>query len=359
MPSKEFVEHPFVKENTIERRPYQESIVETCLKGNTLCVIPTGMGKTSIAALVAVHRIDKHRNKKVMFLAPTKPLVEQHKRTFEKFMKIGLEMAVITGSNKPETRAEMYKNADVIFATPQTIQNDIKKGRISMKDFSLVIFDEAHRAVGNYAYPYIAKCYINGCEEPLILGLTASPGGHRYKIKEVEKKLFIKNIEIRTRDDKDVKPYIQPMEKQWIEVSLPKEMKEIIEHLEKIKKENIDKLMKWRIISTPLISKTKIIRIQQNLSRKKSWKNFIAMSLLAEILKIDHAILLLETQSLSAFYDYIERLKEQKTKAVQRLLKNEKFLKAKTIAEDLIRKNKEHPKIAKLKIQRYNTAYCK
>ena len=162
-----FVSHPWINPNTIEDRDYQKNIVKTAVSGNTLCVIPTGLGKTSIAALVAADCLQKDMNKKILFLAPTKPLVNQHKKTFEKFMKIGEdELKAITGEDKPELRANIYKKADIVFATPQTIRNDLKANILSLKDFSLVIFDEAHRAIGEYAYPYIAKVYKYHCKNP-------------------------------------------------------------------------------------------------------------------------------------------------------------------------------------------------
>ena len=343
-----FVEHPWINPGTIEKREYQECIVKTALNANTLCVIPTGLGKTNIAALVTAYRLESYPDKRILFLAPTRPLVNQHKKTFEKSLKTGLELKMITGFNKPEEREGLYK-ADIVFSTPQTIRNDLKRGIINLSDYSLLIVDEAHRAIGNYAYPYVAKTYMLQSKNPLILALTASPGSFRYKINEVKQQLFIKNVEIRTRDDKDVKPYVQELKHDWIEVELSPEMKEMKKLLEKLKEERINKLLKWRVIYSPLISKSQLIKIQGELARKKTGMSYASMSVLAAVIKIDHALTLLETQCLYSLKRYFENLGEQKSRAVTGLMKDENFTSAIRITNELIKQGKEHPKIEKLK----------
>ena len=347
-----FVEHQWINPNSIEDREYQKNIVRTAVSGNTLCVLPTGLGKTSIAALVAADCLQKEMNKKILFLAPTKPLANQHKNTFERFMKLGLELKTITGDYKPENRSSEYEKADIIFATPQTIRNDLKKGILSLKDFSLLIFDEAHRAVGDYAYPYIAKVYGYHCKSPLILALTASPGGYLQKINEVRERLFIKNVEIRTRDDADVKPYVQKVEKEFIEVELPIPLKSIKEYLEKAKNERMSKLASWKIIRTNVLPKSVLLKLQQELARKKTGISYAAMSKLAELIKIDHALLLLETQCLYSLKSYFDKMNEdakaEKTKAVIRLMNDENVRNAIRLADELIAEGTEHPKMEKL-----------
>ena len=74
--SKEYISHPLIKQNQILRRDYQENIFINCLNRNCLVVIPTGLGKTIIALMLAVQKLSENPNSKVIFLAPTKPLVE-------------------------------------------------------------------------------------------------------------------------------------------------------------------------------------------------------------------------------------------------------------------------------------------
>ncbi|MHB8566987.1 MAG: DEAD/DEAH box helicase family protein [Nitrososphaerales archaeon] len=68
-------------------------------------------------------------------------------------------------------------------ATPQVVRNDLREGRLSsLKDFGLVVFDECHRSVKEYAYTEVAETYANSSSFPLILGMTASPGSDIKKI---------------------------------------------------------------------------------------------------------------------------------------------------------------------------------
>lgn len=346
----QFVSHPWVNPNTIEKRHYQEAIVRTAVSGNTLVVIPTGLGKTSVAALVAAHRLGTYPDGKIMFLAPTRPLVEQHRTTFERCMKIGpSELKTITGHNEPEERAELYRRADAVFSTPQTIRNDLKMSKLNLKDFSLLVIDEAHRAVGDYAYAYVARAYMNSAANPLILALTASPGSVKYKIEEVKKHLSIQNIEIRTRDDQDVRPYVQQLDQTIETVELPVPFKSIRDYLEKIKSERMKKLVDWKIVHSYRLTKTEIIRLQNELAEKKTGMGYASMSLLAEILKVDHAQTLLETQCLYSLKKYFDGLANQQTKAVARLFKDENFRNAMRLTTELINEDVEHPKIEALK----------
>ena len=347
MPS--FVTHPWINPGTIELRSYQENIVKMALTGNTLCVIPTGLGKTSIAAVVTAERLNKNMKGKILFLAPTKPLVSQHYRSFEKMLKLGMEMQVVTGESKAEERFKLYKNVDIIFATPQTIGNDIKSGLLNLADFSLVIFDEAHRCIGQYAYVYIAKHYIQNAKDPLILALTASPGGQRYKINEVRDRLFIKNVEIRAREDPDVKPYVQSVNNDWVRVELPIPLKSVQTYLSNIKNSRIKKLMGWGIVNSSMVNKTQLLRLQENLAKKKTGSAYGAMSLIAEIIKADHALLLVETQCLSSLQKYFEKVSGETTKASTRLLADENFKNAIRLTNELVAEGKEHPKLEKLK----------
>lgn len=344
----QYVSHSWLNENVIEKRDYQEQIVASALGANTLVVLPTGLGKTSVAALVVAETLKKQPDKKVLFMAPTRPLVNQHKKNFERFFKLGIEFAAVTGQDDPEDRMKLYNKVQVIFSTPQTIRNDLKVGKIDLSQFSLLIFDEAHRAVGNYAYPYIAKVY--SYHNGLILALTASPGSQRQKIDEIKKRLYIDKIEIRDRADEDVAPYVQEMNQQWLEVELTKPLQSIKEYLENCKNQRITKLLKWKIIHYPNVSKSQILRLQEEMAKKKTGMGWAAMSLLAEVLKADHALTLLETQCLHSLKRYFDSLVEQREKrSVTRLLNDENFKNAMRLTTDLLAEGQEHPKIEKLK----------
>ena len=148
-----------------------------------MVILPTGLGKTAIALLVAASRL-YNEGGRVLMLAPTKPLVEQHLRFFEKFLiaksPAGSEespFAMFTGDAPPAERTADWERAQVIFATPQVVKNDLIAGRYTLRDVTLLIVDECHRAVGNYAYVFLARRYHDTADKPLLLAMTASPGG--------------------------------------------------------------------------------------------------------------------------------------------------------------------------------------
>ena len=190
-------------------RLYQETIFNTAVSRNTLVVIPTGMGKTALAMMLAVKRKQQHPNSKILIIAPTRPLVEQHLQTFKKYIKDQEDkFTLFTGYVKPEKRAELWKTAEYIFSTPQGLENDIINKRIKLEEVSLLVVDEAHRAVKDYSYVWVSKQYNKLAKYPRILALTASPGSDLEKIQEVVTNLSIETIEVRTDNDPDVKPYI-------------------------------------------------------------------------------------------------------------------------------------------------------
>ena len=161
----------------ITPREYQQKIFETCVKKNCLVVLPTGIGKTLIALMLTIKRMEQFPGEKVVFLAPTKPLSEQHIGTFKKYLpELFGDLQLFTGAVNASKRKTIWKTADIIFSTPQCVANDVKKNLYNLNEVCLLIEDEAHRCVKNYSYTYVAQKYKEQSLHPRILGLTASPG---------------------------------------------------------------------------------------------------------------------------------------------------------------------------------------
>ncbi|MFB6291846.1 MAG: DEAD/DEAH box helicase [Candidatus Nanohaloarchaea archaeon] len=335
-----------LKTDEIESRTYQEVIAASASDQNTLVVLPTGLGKTVIAAMVASQKI---KEGKVLFLAPTKPLVEQHESTFQDFLRVDDDqMKVMTGEIRPEKRYELWEERDVFFATPQVVENDLIAGEVPREDFSLVIFDEAHRATGEYSYVFISEKL--GCQK---LALTASPGGDKEKIMTVADNLDIENFEVRTEDDPDVEPYIQDKEVNWTRVSLDDRFEKAKEHLESGRRDQLKKLKSLGMLdSISNVHKKELLnlrgKISSRLSSEDDPKLYSAISRVATALKITQAIELLETQGVSQCYDYLKSMEKDGSKAAARALSNSDVQKAKSLVEHLRKKGDEHPKIEKL-----------
>ncbi|MBI2529771.1 MAG: DEAD/DEAH box helicase [Candidatus Diapherotrites archaeon] len=359
----EFFAHPLIKPGTIELRAYQKSIAESVLRGgNTLVVMPTALGKTVIAAIVAANVLAGNKNAKVLFLAPTKPLAMQHQKSFQRIMNIpGNQITLLTGAVSRKKRWDVWDNACIIAATPQTIQNDIENERIDLKDVALLVVDEAHRCVKDYSYVAVALAYKKQAGRPLILALTASPGSEKEKIAEVCRHLGIGNIELRTSESDDVAQYMHEIETNWIMVELPEEFIEIRDLLEEFMLEQLEFFKKIGMVrkgATSKISRKLLIMLQARISMqlKKPRKNpiyFQAASKIAALLKISHANTLLETQGISALQDYWNRMlgKAQDAdapKALKYALGHHAIQEAIEKTQKLIAQGKEHPKLQRL-----------
>lgn len=183
-----FVSHVFLQPNVVEARGYQIGIAGECLDRNTLVVIPTGLGKTVIAALVIAETLNRVGGR-ALFLAPSRPLTDQHARTLDAVLCLG-ETGCLTGTQAPLRRARRWSSCRLLAATPQVAVNDLRKGLLP-RDLSIVIFDEAHRAVGEYAYVSLARELRAQCPAVRFLGLTASPGHEEEHIEQVRRNLFV------------------------------------------------------------------------------------------------------------------------------------------------------------------------
>ncbi|OLD05433.1 MAG: hypothetical protein AUJ07_01520 [Crenarchaeota archaeon 13_1_40CM_3_53_5] len=94
-------------------------ISESAAKANTLVVLPTGLGKTVIALLVAIRRLSSNMNSKILLLAPTKPLVVQHAKFFGDHLEGSLVEAILTGEVSAEERAKLLLG--MTFASTSTL----------------------------------------------------------------------------------------------------------------------------------------------------------------------------------------------------------------------------------------------
>ena len=343
-----------------EPRLYQQTILHSCVRNNCLIVLPTGLGKTKTAILVAVHRLNTFPNSKILFLTPTKPLANQICQEFKKCTDIeDSEIFLFTGAVSPEKREGQWNSAKIVVSTPQGCVNDVINGRMSLEEISLLVFDEAHRAVGDYDYVFLAKQYHKRGKFPRIIGLTASPGSDLETITEVSKNLFIEEIELRTETDPDVKPYVQELDIDYVLVNLPENFKDIKKFLDDCLKSKLERIKELGFIaSVGYTTKKDILTVQKELQRKvmtgeKDFSLWAALSLVAEAIKVHHALELFETQGICSTYKYMNDLyssaEKTKVKAVKSLVKDLNFKSAYIKIIELYEKSVEHPKLGELK----------
>jgi len=335
-------------------RLYQETVLHSCLQDNTLVVLPTGMGKTKIAIMAIVKRFDDYKNTKALFLTPTKPLANQIYNEIKNSTDEN-RVVLFTGAIPPSKRKMLWEDSRIIVSTPQCIENDLLNKSIDITKVSTLIIDEAHRAVQDYAYTWIAKEYHKKSNFERLIGLTASPGSNKEKILEVCKNIYSKKIESRTEEDPDVKEYIQELEIEKEMIELPKKLKKIKKLLAGSLKEKILKIKEQGLIklsSQP--TKKELLNAQGTLQGEiargsKDYNTFRSISLVAETIKINHAIDMLETQGVNSLNKYLKTIFEDtKTKAAKNLTNDLNFKSAYILTKNLAIRKVKHPKQKRL-----------
>ncbi|XP_051833657.1 Fanconi anemia group M protein [Antechinus flavipes] len=206
-------------------RDYQLRISEAALSCNTLVCLPTGLGKTFIAAVVMYNFYRWFPSGKVVFMAPTKPLVAQQIEACSRVMGIPqCHMAEMTGSTQAFARKEIWHNKRVLFLTPQVMINDLSRGACPAVKIKCLVIDEAHKALGNYAYCQVVRELVKYTKHFRILALSATPGSDTKAVQQVVSNLLIGQIELRSEDSSDILPFTHERRIEKIVVPLGEEL---------------------------------------------------------------------------------------------------------------------------------------
>ena len=337
----EFVEKKYIQKDSIEKRDYQINLANQAIAENCIVVLPTGLGKTAVALHVIAEYLSKGTGG-ILFLAPTRVLVHQH----YEFLKNNLtldDVSLITGEDLIQKRTKLWNNS-VICATPEIARNDLIRGIVSSDQFSLVIFDEVHRTIGDYAYSGIAEKFANSSAR--IIGMTATLPSEKDKATEILTRLRISSVAERTEDSPDVKPYTQETNTEWISVELPPELKAIQTLLKLALDERYDVLRKNGIRLAEQQSLSALLRIRQfvlNQNRRSAKPLFTAI-------RIHYALNILEAHGITPFLKFCERANAKKGVGVKELFEiDPNFTRAIHLAKDAQSKGIEHSKIPRLK----------
>lgn len=205
-------------------RDYQFSIVKTALFSNTLVSLPTGLGKTLIAAVVMYNYFRWFPAGKIVFTAPSRPLVMQQIEACHNIVGIPQEWTIdMTGQMNPAQRSGFWHSKRVFFVTPQVLEKDIQSGSCHTKELVCLVVDEAHRAMGNYSYCVVVREIMAVPAQLRILALTATPGSKQATIQTVIDNLHISTLEYRNEDDPDVMQYTHNKSIELIKVAMDKD----------------------------------------------------------------------------------------------------------------------------------------
>ncbi len=353
------LEHPLIWPKTVEFRLYQKRMADVASERNTLVILPTALGKTVISAMVAANILCDYRDVNVLVMAPTRPLVLQHRNTFLRLLKLReRDTALLTGETPPEYRKIIWEGeARIVFSTPQVVRNDLLEHRVSLENYGLLVFDECHRAVKEYAYTDIAQFYVSQAKYPLILGMTASPGSDLNRVLDVCRNLYVERVEYRSEEDPDVKSYIQPIEIEWKRVNLPKEYVEIRFQIRSMLDRRVNWLCDKGIIKRKLeyVTRRSLIEagnelrfmLEESIEEERG-QIFTAIINQSLALTLFHMLELLETQGLHTLKKFLDKVELEKgeKRSYAILISDMEYRKLKASVENV---STEHPKAELLK----------
>ncbi|KAM3065945.1 3'-5' DNA helicase [Clarireedia jacksonii] len=302
-------------------REYQYSIVHSGLFNNLLVALPTGLGKTFIAATIMLNFFRWTKDAQIVFVAPTKPLVSQQvKACFEIAGIPRSATTMLTGEQPPALRAEEWAEKRVFFMTPQTIDNDLRSGIADPKKIVLLIVDEAHRATGNYAYAKVVQFIRRFNKSFRVLALTATPGATVEAVQEVIDNLEIAKVEIRTEESMDIRQYVHRRDIDEIILDPSDEIIMIKELFSKALQPLVNKLCANNCYySKDPMGLTQFGMVQA----RKSWMGSAAgrnanmglkgmvNALFTVLTSVAHSIKLLNFHGISAFYSNIKEFRAE------------------------------------------------
>ncbi|XP_012579872.1 PREDICTED: Fanconi anemia group M protein isoform X2 [Condylura cristata] len=294
-------------------RDYQLRIARTALFCNTLVCLPTGLGKTFIAAVVMYNFYRWFPSGKVVFMAPTKPLVTQQIEACYRVMGIPkTHMAEMTGSTQAITRKEIWSNKRVLFLTPQVMVNDLSRGACPAAEIKCLVIDEAHKALGNYAY----------CQA----------------VQQVVTNLLIGQIELRAEDSPDILPYSHERSVEKLVVPLGEELAAIQKAYTQILEAFASSLIQRNILmrrDIPNLTKYQII-LARDQFRKNPSPNIVGIQQgiiegeFAICISLYHGYELLQQMGMRSLYLFLCGIMDGSkgmTRAKNELSRNEEFMK--------------------------------
>jgi len=337
----EYIDKKYIQKNSVEKRDYQINLASQAINENCIVVLPTGLGKTTIALHVISEYLLKQSGT-ILFLAPTRVLVNQHFDFLKKNLTFD-DIVLITGEDSVEKRTDLW-NSRIICATPEVARNDMGHNVVKSSQFSLVIFDEVHRTTGDYAYSSIAEHFENSSTR--LLGMTATLPSEQEKATEILTRLKILSVAERNENSPDVKPYIQETNTEWINVELPSELKSIQKLLKSALDERYDVLRKNGLPLNNQQSLSSLLRLRPfvlSKSRKSAKPLFSGI-------RIHYALNILEAHGITPFLQFCKRAQAKKGVGVKDLFEiDPNFTQALTLAKEAQSNGIEHSKIPKLK----------
>jgi Fanconi anemia group M protein len=355
----------FIYPTNYPTRDYQFNIVKKCLYRNTLVSLPTGLGKTFIAAVVMYNFYRWYPTKKIVFMAPTKPLVSQQIEACYNIMGISQgHSAEMTGAMLPKERVTQWQIKRVFYLTPQVFQNDLGRGTCPATDVCCVIFDEAHKALGNHAYCQVIKGLRDSGAIFRVIALSATPGSDLKAVQQVIDNLMIAHVEVRSEESLDVQQFTHQRKVEIIVVDLKGDIMDIVISFKKVLAGVIGRLASEKLIYTTDIdrlSKFQLLQARQKF-RDTTAKGVMSSAIegdFALAISLLHGYELLLQHGMRSFYVFLDQNvnnNERKSRALAELLRNPTFKEIMSTLHDKVIGSKDVAENSLLQLN--SSMYC-
>lgn len=320
----------FIYPTNVPVRDYQFNIVRSALFHNVLVTLPTGLGKTFIASAVMLNYMRWFPKSKLIFMAPTRPLVAQQIKACCGTAGIPTSSVAILLEKTKKNREAIWAEKLVFFTTPQVVENDLCLGIVNPKLISLLVIDEAHRAKGNYAYNNVVKFVSRFSSSFRVLALTATPASDVDGVQEIVLNLGISKIEVRTEHSIDTFKYLKKKDVERFTVGQSAD----IQHAVKLLCEAAQPILTVanqrkiyevqdpaRINAFTAMDAQRKVRMNPAMPEGLKWSNFFILLLL---MTVGQCLRRLNVYGLRSFYSYFnEKHLEFTTKHAKKKSKNQ------------------------------------
>lgn len=136
-------------------RSYQIELYNFALLSNSIIYLPTGAGKTMVAAMAALYFKKHNPQKKVFFVCDRIPLVYQQASYLRN--QTNLNVGELCAENKSKKEFEMDK--DIVVFTCDFLLNMLAFKKLQMEDCCCLIIDEIHHAVEGHSFTKLIQQY--------------------------------------------------------------------------------------------------------------------------------------------------------------------------------------------------------
>lgn len=250
---------------------------------------------------------------KIIFMAPTRPLVAQQIDACYQIMGFPKDETVeLTGRQAKKIRRVAWHSKRVFYCTPQVVWSDMNDNDINfpINDIKLIVVDEAHKAKGRYAYTEVVQSIWARNKFFRVLALSATPGRNMSDVSEVVQNLLITNIEVRRENSIDVQPYVFKKNIKTVVVPLGERLTEIRQSLHNLVEPYVKNLENHQVIGGNASNLTKAwLLFDRNKFRESTISNrhpdqSSINGDFSVCISMYHAIELLERHGLRVFLSY-------------------------------------------------------